>query len=77
VIPGKVAQNQLCLVWTKQNGAKAPRNEKGGTNMNKTSKEILSYFITVMKETLEKMIKEERQAYLEENAHTKANGSVQ
>jgi len=42
--------------------------------MNKTSKEILSYFITVMKETLEKMIKEERQAYLEENAHTKANG---
>ena len=42
--------------------------------MNKTSKEILSYFITVMKETLEKMIKEEREAYLEENAHTKANG---
>jgi len=42
--------------------------------MNKTSKEILSYFITVMKETLEKMIKEERQAYLEENAYTKANG---
>ena len=42
--------------------------------MNKTSKEIPSHFVAVMKETLEKMIKEERQAYLEENTHTKVNG---
>jgi len=42
--------------------------------MNKTSKEILTHFITVMKETLEEMIKEERRAYLDENTQTKANG---
>ena len=42
--------------------------------MNKTSKEILSHFITVMKGTLEEMIKEERRAYLDENTQTKANG---
>jgi len=42
--------------------------------MNKTSKEILSHFITVMKETLEEMIKEGRRAYLDENSQTKANG---
>ena len=42
--------------------------------MNKTSKEILSHFITVMKETLEAMIKEGRRAYLDENSQTKANG---
>ena len=30
--------------------------------------------MTVMKETLEEMIKEERQAYFENNPHTKANG---
>jgi len=45
--------------------------------MNKTSKEILSHFITVMKGTLEEMIKEERRAYLDENTQTKANDTIQ
>ena len=63
MIPGKVAQNQLCLVWTKQNGAKAPSNGKGGTNMNNITEKILAHIRDKVKETLEKMIKEERRAY--------------
>jgi len=39
----QVSVNQLYLVWTKQNGAKAPRNEKGGTNMNNITERILAH----------------------------------
>ena len=51
-----------------------PQAIKEVIKMHKTFKEILTHFITVMKETLEEMIKEERRAYLDENSQTKANG---
>jgi len=65
----------LCLVWTKQNRAKAPRNEKKEEKiMNNITEKILAHIRDKVKETLEEMIKEERRAYLEGNMETKANG---
>jgi len=47
----QVSVNQLYLVWTKQNGAKAPSNGKGGTNMNNITEKILAHIRDKVKET--------------------------
>ncbi|MCD6450582.1 MAG: hypothetical protein J7L34_08785, partial [Thermotogaceae bacterium] len=60
-------KNQICPKRLKAKRDKKPGNKtlnkKGGHKINTTTRKILSHIMTVMKETLEEMIKEERQAY--------------
>ena len=59
-------------------GAAAPteqNKQKGGSKMNNSYQEqILSHMLNLMKELLEKMIKQEREIYLQQHNDTKVNG---
>ena len=67
----------MCLLGITK-GAAAPteqNKQKGGPKMNDLfQKQILSHMLNLMKESLEKMIKEEREIYLKQHNDTKANG---